>query len=163
MSRIVVQSVPVWVCLGALLGVFAMSEASANVCPRYSHDHLNVFPAAKIAAGDKGIAVDGDLSDWKDEAFMPLYGEPNYIDTHSIRLALAYDADGLLVAAKVSDLTPMSNLVDPQTSPQMGWNGDAVQIRFAAGSDLKTPLPPAELEGERLSVQRQLFFGVSDN
>jgi sugar lactone lactonase YvrE len=116
-----------------------LRPAQAQI-PRYKHDHLNIFPVASVAARQK-IAIDGGLSDWKPGAFVEMYADPDLKDIFSLRFAMAYDAQGLIFAAKYTDDSPLINHIDPTTDPFKGWSGDALQLRFVADSTLSQPLP----------------------
>ncbi len=118
--------------------------------PIYARDHLNIFPVAAVATG-KEITIDGDLSDWKPEAFVLMYSEPELRETYAMRIAFAYDAQGLLIAARFTDSSPLINHNDPTVDPFRGWNGDALQVRVITTTALKKPFPAAQLNSEQIA------------
>lgn len=105
-------------------------NASQAQLPSYRHDHLNIFPAAAVAAQGKSLAVDGDLGDWKPEAFVTMAADLDNKERYAMAVAAAYDAEGLLLAVRYTDDTPLVNRVDPIGQPDKGWAGDSFQIRF---------------------------------
>jgi len=121
-------------------------------------DHVNVFPAASVARQGKQIVVDGDLSDWEDEAFVLLYQGPKQRETHAIQIAFAYDKEGLLLAARVTDASPLSSHVDPHTHPDRGWDGDALQVRLVSSSRIRKPVPHEELNGDQIAHLTIWYF-----
>lgn len=127
-----------------LLFVFVIalrSNALGNYNPIHARDHVNVFPVAAVAVSEEGISMDGDLSDWKREAFVLLYPDSERRDRYSVRVAFAYDEHGLLLAAQFRDTSPLVNNNDPRTRAERGWEGDALQIRVVADSRLEKPIP----------------------
>jgi len=123
----------------------------ANFNAVYTRDHVNVFPVVSVARQGKDIVVDGDLSDWRDEAFALLYQDAKLREAHAIRIAFAYDEEGLLLAAHVTDTSPLSSRIDPHTHPTRGWNGDALQVRFVSSSRIRKPVPHKELNGDQIA------------
>lgn len=126
----------------AFWGTATASAIAQNQEPKppNTHGHLNIFPAAQVAqTGD--VKVDGDLSEWKSDAFVSMFADSALRDQFSLRLALAYDNQGLLVAARFNDLSPLVNTVDPRLDPFKAWNGDALQLRFITDAALSHPLP----------------------
>ncbi|MDQ3813421.1 MAG: hypothetical protein M3347_05665, partial [Armatimonadota bacterium] len=119
-----------WATLGA---------ARAEVLP-YKHTQLNIYPAAQVAKG-KGPVIDGNVNDWKPDAFIAIYADPSLKETFSLKFAMAYDAQGLLVAARFVDENPLLNHVDPRLDPFKGWNGDALQLRFITDAAITHPVP----------------------
>ena len=118
------------VCLSACLAWSATLHAENT--PAFRHDRLNIFPAAAAAVAGRTIAVDGDISEWKPEAFVTMARLPDTLEIYSLKIALAYDAEGILLAARVKDNTPMQNRISPLGQPDKGWAGDALQLRFVA-------------------------------
>ena len=79
------------------------------------------------------VTIDGDLADW-DLSGM-IYSCPDvgqYADVAAVRSAAMYDADGLYLAFRWLDRTPMANQVDPDEPGKQdrGWASDSVQIRM---------------------------------
>lgn len=106
-----------------------LGTVSASATAAYRHSSLNLFPAASVAAGGT-IQVDGDLTDWKPEAFVHMVQTPELSGQYAVDVALAYDATGLLLAVRVTDSTPLQNRVDPAGQADKGWAGDALQMRI---------------------------------
>ena len=63
------------VCLSACLAWSATLHAENT--PAFRHDRLNIFPAAAAAVAGRTIAVDGDISEWKPEAFVTMARLPD--------------------------------------------------------------------------------------
>ena len=132
--------------------LFLTSNASAFAdVPKYRHDHINIYPASQVALSQEGIKIDGDLSDWKPDAFVQMYADPDLKNVFSVKLALAYDKTGLLVAAHFTDDSPMINHVDPRTDPFSGWNGDALQIRMITDPTIVQPVSPGETNNDAVT------------
>ncbi|MFZ4802916.1 MAG: hypothetical protein ACOYLR_13440, partial [Chlorobium sp.] len=107
-----------------LLVIFLLVATVADAeIPKYKHTHLNAFPVQDAAKNGK-ITVDGDLSEWKLETFIDMYADPDLKEFFSCKVATAYDANGLLIAVKYVDASPMVNHVDPTVDPFRGWAGD---------------------------------------
>ena len=153
-------------CLvSGLLAVAALltpAVALGNVNPIYARDHVNVFPASSVAASAKGLVVDGDLSDWRPEAFVLLYPSQDLLGTYALRIAFAYDEDALLVAARFTDTSPMSSRVDPRKDPSRGWDGDALQMRVVSTNALGKPFPHAKLQSDLISHMTLWCFSGRD-
>ncbi len=140
----------------SLLAGFAIGAAAADL-PRYKHGQVNVYPAASIAA--KGtLTVDGDLGDWKPEAFIQMYADPDLAQTFSCRLAFACDAGGLYLAARYADTSPMMNIIDPSVDPFRGWAGDALQVRIVADAALAHPIPEAKFHSDAINHLTFWYF-----
>jgi len=73
-------------------------------------------------------------------------------------VALAYDADGLLIALQVVDCSPLINLVDPMVEPQRGWFGDSLQIRLIADADVEHPVPESLSKSDTLQQFAIWYF-----
>jgi sugar lactone lactonase YvrE len=123
--------------------------ASAEV-PPYRHDHLDIYPAASVSTRG-ALKADGDLSDWKDAAFVRMMSDPALEDTYSLRLAAAYDAGGLWIAARFRDSTPLQNHVDPRLDPFKGWDGDALQLRLVTDAKIAQPIPKEKLNADAIT------------
>ncbi len=144
------------VCLLAALVVATSSvRGAANINSQSPHERLNIFPASAIGVGNK-IEVDGDLSDWKPAAFVLMAADPQLRDVYAVRFAAAYDDKGLLLAADVTDPSPLVNHIDPGVNPEHGWNGDALQVRFITDPQFPRPVP-AELRGSDKIVHCTLW------
>jgi sugar lactone lactonase YvrE len=120
--------------------LLAVNAAQAQL-PSYRHDHLNIFPAATVAVPGKSLAVDGDLSDWKPEAFVTMAADLDNKERYAMSVAAAYDEQGLLLAVRFTDDTPLVNRVDPIGQPDKGWAGDSFQIRFITDPALAVGTP----------------------
>ncbi len=105
------------------------AHAAETLAP-YRLSQVTAYPVAAVTAGK--IGLDGDLGEWRPEAFQTIFQDPGSRDLRSCRFALAYDNNGLYMAMEVTDDTPMQNEVDPLADPFRGWRGDAVQVRFVA-------------------------------
>jgi hypothetical protein len=124
------------------------SPARAEV-PPFKHGSINIYPAAGVAA--KGsLAADGNLNDWKPGAFVSMMADPSLRDQFSLRLALAYDAKNLYVAARFRDSTPLLNRNDPRIDPFKAWNGDALQLRFVTDAGVTHPVPGAAHNSDKV-------------
>lgn len=120
-----------------MLVIVAAVVQSHAALPPYKHAGLNLYPAA-------AIQVDGSLADWPAALFVEMCADPDLKEFYALKLACAYDAQGLLLAARFTDSTPLLNRIDPKTDPFKGWCGDALQIRFItdpalAGKELSAP------------------------
>ena len=114
-------------CLAAWLLPLAALQAEM---PAFRHDRLNIFPAAAVAAAGHTLAVDGDLADWNPAAFVTMAADLDNKPRYAMQVAAAYDEQGLLLAVRFTDDTPLVNRVDPIGQPDKGWAGDSFQIRF---------------------------------
>ena len=138
----------------ALLALLGPSSVVAAPTPKNKRDHLNVYPAADVAT--KGaLTVDGELGDWKPDVFVEMFADPDLRDTYSLRIALAYDREGLLIGARFADKSPLVNHIDPAVDPFTGWSGDALQIRFVSDPALSDPtltgkLSPSQERSDRI-------------
>lgn len=103
--------------------------AWANFNPIFARDHMNIFPGQSVAPG---VMIDGKLDEWKAEAFVSLYPDPDLLDTFAMRIAFAYDEQGLLLAVRFTDLSPLINHNDPncRSVPGVGWRCAAVSRHF---------------------------------
>ena len=114
-------------CLAAWLLPLAALQAEM---PAFRHERLNIFPAAAVAAPGHRLAVDGDLADWNPAAFVTMAADLDNKPRYAMQVAAAYDDQGLLLAVRFTDDTPLVNRVDPIGQPDKGWAGDSFQIRF---------------------------------
>lgn len=122
----------------AICGLFAVFMAW---CPPALHAvvmvftenpwrEMNVYPRESIATEGRSINVDGDLDDWNPQAFYHLYNTEETKGEFALRVAFAYDADALWIAARFTDRNPMRNHVNPAINPKAGWDGDSLQLRL---------------------------------
>ena len=109
--------------------------------PPFRHDVLNIFPAAEIAAQGKSLAIDGGVSDWKPEAFVTMASDAGNKERYAMAVAAAYDKEGVILAVRFTDDTPLVNRVDPIGQPEKGWAGDSFQIRFIADASVAVGTP----------------------
>ena len=114
-------------CLAAWLLPLAALQAEM---PAFRHERLNIFPAAAVAAAGHTLAVDGDLADWNPAAFVTMAADLDNKPRYAMQVAAAYEDQGLLLAVRFTDDTPLVNRVDPIGQPDKGWAGDSFQIRF---------------------------------
>ncbi len=132
-----------------LLVLCTTVAAMATDLPRYKHEQVYVYPVAAVAA--HGVTVDGSLAEWKPEAFIQMYADPDLRDLFSCKVAFAYDAGGLYLAGRFVDTTPLINTVDPTVDPFRGWAGDALQIRLIADAALTHPIPEAKFNNDAIN------------
>lgn len=77
------------------------------------------------------VTVDGNLADWDlSGQVLMTYDMETLRDVYSAQVATMYDADNLYVAIHWKDPIPLGNSHDPRYTPNKGWAGDAVQMRF---------------------------------
>ena len=118
--------------LAALLVALLVALLSAMLIgPATAAPTTNTELVAVPAPGP--VTIDGDLADW-DLSGM-IYSCPDvgqYADVAAVRSAAMYDADGLYLAFRWLDRTPMANQVDPDEPGKQdrGWASDSVQIRM---------------------------------
>ena len=111
-----------------LAGPAAQRSAAAGELPPWRLDRLTAFPPEAVLIGP--LEIDGDLAEWRDEAFVTLMQDPGSRGLRSLRLAVVHDPEGLCLAGDVVDASPLENTVDPLGDPFRGWRGDAMQMRF---------------------------------
>ncbi len=107
--------------------------AESNL-PSFRHSIVNIYPVSAVAADGRGITLNGNLDDWKPEAFVTMAADLDNKERYAMRVATAYDDKGLLLAVRFTDDTPLVNRVDPIGQPDKGWAGDSFQIRFITDS-----------------------------
>ena len=117
----------VLLCLAAWLLPLATLQAER---PAFRHDRLNIFPAAAVAAPGHTLAVDGDLADWNPAAFVTMAADLDNKPRYAMQVAAAYDDQGLLLAVRFTDDTPLVNRVDPIGQPSRA--GRATRFRSAS-------------------------------
>lgn len=132
--------------IAVLLG-FSVS-AWANFNPVFARDHMNIFPFQQVAPQ---LVIDGQLGEWNSDAFVTLYPDPDLLDTFALRIAFAYDEQGLLLAGRFTDLSPLINHNDPTVDPFRGWDGDALQFRAISTAKFSKPFPAAELNSDHIA------------
>lgn len=76
------------------------------------------------------IAIDGNLGDWDWSGRIWIFADRGIRDSYSVEVAGMWDRDNLYLAAKWRDPTPMTNQIDPQFNPTLGWRADAMQLRL---------------------------------
>ncbi len=87
------------------------------------------------------LTLDGRLDNWDlSGEILMCYDLENMLQTHSVRAAAMYDADGLWLSFRFKDATPMQNHVHPVHERGNGWRSDCVQLRLWADPD--KPLGP---------------------
>ncbi len=140
----------------ALLGALVAGAGAAEL-PRYKHDQISAYPAARIATSG-ALTVDGDLGDWQDAAFIRMCADPDLQQMFGCHLALAYDDGALYLAARYADTSPMANIIDPAVDPFRGWAGDALQVRVVADAALDHPVPESALNRDVISHLTFWYF-----
>jgi hypothetical protein len=131
--------------------------AAGNSNSQFVHREINMFPAAAVAARGK-LTIDGDLSDWKAEAFVQMCADPQMLDLYTLKIAFAWDDTGLLVAGRVKDPSPLVNHQDPAVSPDKGWEGDALQLRFITDPEFPRPMPAEKRDSDAVVHFTSWFF-----
>ena len=144
-----------WAALLSVLLLGCVSPVRANFNPIFARDHMNIFPLQAVAPQS---VIDGQLDDWSSEAFVTLYPDPDLLETFAMRIAFAYDAQGLLLAARFTDLSPLINHNDPTVDPFRGWNGDALQFRAISDAKFSKPFPAAELNSGHIAHMTMWLF-----
>ncbi len=78
------------------------------------------------------VIVDGKLDDWDLSATAIGCEDVNTrFDSHSVKLSLMHDNKGLYIAARVTDLSPMQNQIDPKwRTVVQGDRGDCLRLCF---------------------------------
>lgn len=117
----------------AICSIFAAALCAAGAfsgaeLPAYRRNYVTAYPASAVTTGP--VVIDGDIGEWRPDAFITTVQDPSNPDIRSCRIALAYDTKGLYVIMDVNDSSPMQNEVDPLGDPFAGWRGDAMQMRF---------------------------------
>ena len=141
-----------------LLVLTALCVAPARAqMPRYKHDHLNIYPAASVAPD---LRVDGNLKEWKPQAFVKMISDPQLEDQYAVQMALAYDKDGLALAAKFTDTSPLVNRINPKIEPFKGWSGDALQIRLISDATIAHPVAESAMMSD--AVTHLTLWNYSD-
>ncbi len=138
-------------------------NASQAQLPSYRHDHLNIFPAATVAVQGKSLAVDGDLGDWKPEAFVTMAADLDNKERYAMAVAAAYDTEGLLLAVRYTDDTPLVNRVDPIGQPDKGWAGDSFQIRFITDPAVAVGTPRESVQKDPAKNARVVHMTLWQN
>jgi len=108
-------------------------EAPAQSAGR--HERLVAVPAPGP------VTLDGDLQEWDRSGGIQSVYDPALADRFTATLAAMYDREALFLAAHVLDDTPLVNAHDPAVEPDIGWDGDAIQVRLTADASLAYPVP----------------------
>ena len=74
--------------------------------------------------------IDGDLSEWDWSGRIRMFADYDSLDIYYNETAAMYDNDNLYLAFKVTDDTPMENIVNPYHEGELTWRGDCVQLRM---------------------------------
>jgi len=130
--RITVAAV---ITLGALLpgtgsaaeNVTAMQSQNEGIqsSQRTMNRGLHTLPA-KAA-----VVIDGKLDEWDlSGVIVSCKDVSSLLDVESCRTAAMWDEDGLYLAFRFRDPTPMVNHIDPVTMAMNGWRSDCVQLRL---------------------------------
>ncbi|HPM85276.1 MAG TPA: hypothetical protein PLF81_31455, partial [Candidatus Anammoximicrobium sp.] len=107
-------------------------EAPAQSAGR--HERLVAVPAPGP------VTLDGDLQEWDRSGGIQSVYDPALADRFTATLAAMYDREALFLAAHVLDDTPLVNAHDPAVEPEIGWDGDAIQVRLTADASLAYPV-----------------------
>jgi sugar lactone lactonase YvrE len=107
-----------------------------STLPSFRHSIVNIYPASAVAVDGRGITLNGNLDEWKPDAFVTMAADLDNKERYAMRVATAYDDKGLLLAVRFTDDTPLVNRVDPIGQPDKGWAGDSFQIRFITDSSV---------------------------
>jgi len=114
--------------------ILSMGWATALAQPQ-RHDRIFVVPAPKH------VTIDGDLSDWDMTAAIEPVFEETLKPRFTLLIALMFDAHALYIGAHFVDDTPLLNHHDPAVEPNLGWAGDALQVRLCSDPTAPYPLP----------------------
>ncbi len=117
-----------WVWVVVLFAGTAWAQGKPAL-PRFRHDHVNVYPVAS-ASFTPAITIDGDLSEWRPEAFVQMTQGPGEARANTVYMAFAYDDTGFYYALRALDPRPMLNFVDPAQDATDGWRGCSLQLRM---------------------------------
>jgi hypothetical protein len=107
--------------------ILPLATAQAEM-PAFRHDRLNIFPAGAVAAAGHTLAVDGDLADWNPAAFVTMAADLDNMPRYAMQVAAAYDDQGLLLAVRFTDDTPLINRVDPIGGRKRGRSSFEVRL-----------------------------------
>ena len=146
------------VFIPALLLMLLSVVLSAAELPRFRHQQINVYPLAGVTKA--GIKVDGSLSEWTSDAFFTMSADPDLLEIYACRIALAYDANGLYLAARFTDSSPLMNSIDPAGDASIGWAGDALQLRIYTDTLPLRTRPAAPLN--RAALHQLTFWYYSE-
>jgi sugar lactone lactonase YvrE len=150
----------VTVCLAAWLLPLAALQAEM---PAFRHDRLNIFPAGAVAAAGHTLAVDGDIADWNPAAFVTMAADLDNKPRYAMQVAAAYDDQGLLLAVRFTDDTPLVNRVDPIGQPDKGWAGDSFQIRFITDPRIGTGVLRTDIQKDPEKNSRVVHMTLWQN
>ena len=98
--------------------------------------NLSTLSSVQVAAAVKPIAVDGDLSEWKDSQPFRSACAPPYSKTYFLEGRMMYDALNLYLAGHVGDPDPMCN----QADGILEFAGGSVIVRVSTDRTLGWPL-----------------------
>jgi outer membrane protein assembly factor BamB len=128
-TRLRMAAVAIAVAIGMLGGG---GETPAQSMGR--HERLVAVPAPGP------VTLDGDLQDWDRSGSIQSLYDPALADRFTATLAAMHDGEALYLAAHVLDDTPLVNAHDPAVEPEIGWDGDAIQVRLTADASLTYPV-----------------------
>jgi hypothetical protein len=86
------------------------------------------------------VTVDGDLRDWDLSASFDSVYQEALAPRFTARFAFMYDRQAFYIGAHIVDDTPLVNQHDPLVEPNVGWSGDALQVRLSSDPALGWPL-----------------------
>jgi len=114
--------------ISRLLGItllFVLSSASLIALPlQTNNSDIKAVPAPGP------VKIDGSSEDWDLSGEMLVYPARIKREKTSVKVYAMYDKDNLYLLMKWRDSSPLVNRVDANTSPDAGWMGDALQMRF---------------------------------
>jgi hypothetical protein len=143
--------------IGLMVIFLLLATITSAEIPKYKHTHLNSFPV-QDACKDGKITIDGDLSEWKPDTFIDMYADPDLKEFFSCKVATSYDTNGLLLAVKYVDASPMINRVDPTVDPFRGWAGDGLQFRLITDATMKNPITADKINSEAIVHCTMWYF-----
>jgi sugar lactone lactonase YvrE len=156
----IIMKIVATVCLAAWLLPLAALQAEM---PAFRHERLNIFPAAAVAAPGRTIAVDGDLADWNPAAFVTMAADLDNKPRYAMQVAAASDDQGILLAVRFTDDTPLVNRVDPIGQPDKGWAGDSFQIRFITDPRIGTGVLRTDIQNDPEKNSRVVHMTLWQN
>ncbi|HEY3330447.1 MAG TPA: sugar-binding protein [Capsulimonadaceae bacterium] len=121
--------------IAALLGGVLL----AATLPAYAVDQTGGVMYALPVSSGHAPAIDGNLSDWDLSAAEEGWLSAQSASKMHAKVALAYDAEALYVAAKVK--IPSDHIVNNNSPVDPYWNGDVIELRVCTDPSMPYPLP----------------------
>jgi len=117
--------------LAFLLSVTAIASGQNDPeSPTSNNNEVTVIPAPGV------VMIDGKDNDWDLSAGIWSYNDPTLVKKHSVWTHLMWDAKGVYLLGRYSDLSPMKNATRGKDF-MLSWKADAFQGRLIF--DDKTP------------------------